>query len=290
MPFTASSTMEDSHKPLFSSAFKRTLGPDGKYTYSFSSLYTQKEGTPSWNEQAPFAVVGETVYADPNWANTADLTQVFERLPEETRNPTLLNRVFEKWIVDCSGAFTKPPTITQCLANAVSVWDSNVPTATVLETEEKDNWSLQWVPTRVHVAVPHFYLYWAPCYKVPESRIPDFAEAGQQEDSKISEFASQDIQCPEKTYTITTNTRQGDWLQEIPELQVPLSEGPALRLSGEEEDPGMIKFRNRVHEARMKAKLARYKAERMAQRFEERYGFYPSEDEDEAQTEADLSD
>ena len=277
-----------STSPFFSSAFKRQQGPDGKYTYNFVSLYTQQEGSSSWNEKAPFSVLGETVYSDPNWANTADLNTVFEKLPEETRNPTLLKSIFEKWIVDCSGAFTKPPTITQCLANTTSIWDSNVPTASVLDDEEKENWILQWVPTRIHVAMPNFYVYWAPRYKVPDSKIPELTdfEGG----DKIAEFdETPTVQNPEKTYTIVPSARQGDWLQEIPELQVPLSDGPALRLSGDEEDPTMIKFRRRLHEARMKAKLARYKAERLAQRFEERYGFYPSENEDEAETEADVS-
>jgi hypothetical protein len=132
--------------------------------------------------------------------------------------------------------------------------------------------------------MPDFLVYWAPCYKlkVPDARIPELTQF----DDKIGDF---ELQQPEKTYTITPSTRQGDWIQEIPELQVPLSDGPALRLAGDEEDPQMIKYRRRVHEARIKAKLARYRAERLAQRFEERYGFYPSEDEDEAQTDAELS-
>lgn len=273
-------------KPYFSSSFKRVAGPDGKPTYNFTTLYTQKQGTQSWNEVAPFSVQGETVYADPEWASEANMEEVFQRLPDGCREPSAIEGVLKRWLLDCSGAFTKPPTLEQCMNNATTICDSNVPTAIVLESEEKEDWILQWIPTRIHVAMPNFYVYWAPCYKqnVPDARIPDLTTF----DDRIADF---DIQQPEKTYTITPSTRQGEWLQEIPELQVPLSDGPALRLAGdEEEDPTMIKYRRRVHEARIKAKLARYRAERLAQRFEERYGFYPSEDDEEAQTEVEGSE
>ena len=284
MSLTASSMAAS--KPYFSSAFKRQLGTDGKYTYTFTSLYTQKEGTSTWNEVAPFSVQGETVYADPQWANEVNMEVVFQRLPELCRDKEVTKKIFESWLADCSGSFTKPPTLQQCITMATAICDSNVPTATVLESEEKDDWILQWIPTRIHVCMPNFYVYWAPCYKLPASRISDFEEEG-----KIPELNELvELQQPEKTYTIIPTARQGDWLQEIPELQVPLSDGPALRLAGDEEDPIMIKFRRRVHEARMKAKLARYRAERLSQRFEERYGFYPSEDEDEAQTEVEGSE
>jgi hypothetical protein len=273
-------------KPYFSSAFNRQRCPDGKYSYNFTTLYTQKEGNPSWNEIAPFSVQGETVYADPAWANEANMEEVFQRLPEECHSSEQVKPIYEQWIVDCSKAFTKPPTIEQCVSKSVSICDSNVPTATVLDSEEKEDWILQWIPTRIQVVMPNFYVYWAPYYKLPASRIPDFEEEG-----KIPELnVVMEVQQPEKTYTIIPNARQGEWLQEIPELQVPLSDGPALRLAGDEEDPTMIKIRRRVHEARIKAKLARYRAERLAQRFEERYGFYPSEDEDEAQTEIEGSE
>jgi hypothetical protein len=284
MSFTACSTMTVD-KPYFSSAFKRLVGSDGKPSYNFTTLYTQKEGSPSWNEVVPFSVQGEIVYADPEWATEANMDQVFQQIPDKCRDAELCKRVFERWLTDCSGAFTKPPTITQCMDASTMMCDSNVPTATVLESEENEDWVLQWIPTRIHVTMPNFYMYWAPCYKskAPDARIPDLTTF----ETKIADF---DIQQPEKTYTITPSTRQGEWLQEIPELQVPISDGPALRLDGDEEDPHMIKYRRRVHEARIKAKLARYRAERLAHRFEERYGFYPSEDDDEAQTEVDGSE
>jgi len=50
------------------------------------------------------------------------------------------------------------------------------------------------------------------------------------------------------------------------------------------------KLRRRIREARIRAKLALYRAERLAHKYEERYGIYPEHDEEEAQTEAEQSD
>ena len=274
--------------PFFSSQFKRQMNPEGRMMYWFQTAYTQTEGSPSWNEKPPLSVEGEIVFGEPGWAEQADTTQLLERLPEETSNPTVLKTVFEQWIQDCSGAFVHPPTVTQCLANVQCICDSNAPTATVLSTEEDKDWVLQWIPTKVKVDKPTFQIYWAPLYKTLNTRIPELEEVS----SKIDEFEeAPELQTPEKTYTILpphAPTRQADWLQEIPDLQVPLSEGPALRLEGEV-DPRMERARQRVREARIRAKLARYKADRLAQRFEDRYGFYPSEDDEEAETEAEMS-
>jgi len=45
------------------------------------------------------------------------------------------------------------------------------------------------------------------------------------------------------------------------------------------------KYRKRIRDARIKAKLARYRAERLCAIYEDKFGYWPSEDEDEAQTE-----
>lgn len=276
--------------PFFSPQFKRQLNPEGRMMYWFQTSYKQTEGSPSWNEIPPLAVEGEIVYSDPNWAENADTTGIFERLPEEVSNPTVLKAVFEHWIQDCSGAFVHPPTLTQCLANVTSIWDSNAPTATLLQSEEDKDWVLQWIPTKIKVDKPLFQVFWSPLYKTLNTRIPERIDI----EGKIEDFDDEpELQGPEKTYTILPTagqTRQGEWLQEIPDLQVPLSEGPALRLESDQDvDPRMERARQRVREARIRAKLARYKAERMAQRFEDRFGFYPSEDDEEAETEAEMS-
>ena len=72
------------------------------------------------------------------------------------------------------------------------------------------------------------------------------------------------------------------WVQDI--SLMPLSDRPALRLEAEL-DSAKERFRRRIRDARLRAKLAKYRAERMAQQFQEKYGVYPIEDSEEAQTE-----
>jgi len=282
--------------PFFSKHFKRQVKPEGQMIYWFQTCYKQTENSASWNEKPPLAVDGEIVYSDSKYLEDANMATILEKLPEETSNPVLLKNVFEQWIQDCSSAFVQSPTVSQCLANTVSVWDSNAQVATVLDSEESKDWILQWIPTRIKVDKPIFQVYWAPSYKIINTPIPILLDIADQTKSVIkigNHSENPDIQSPEKTYTIlpSLTTRQGDWLQEIPDLQVPLSEGPTLRLDNENSsDPVLEKYRRRIHDARIKAKLARYRADRLAQRFEERFGFYPSENEEEAETEADLTE
>jgi hypothetical protein len=162
--------------------------------------------------------------------------------------------------------------------------------------EENELWVLQWIPTRVKVESQRFQIYWAPSYKTKAARIPDLAELGEKE---IVEDGGRDIdlQHPEKVYSITPsspNTRlitaNGTWIpQEVDENSIPLMDEPALRFDTFL-DSQREKYRRRVREARIRAKLARYRAERLAMRYEERFGEYPEEDDEEAQTEAERSD
>jgi hypothetical protein len=82
---------------------------------------------------------------------------------------------------------------------------------------------------------------------------------------------------------------QNEWLQEISDLSIPYSELPTLRLDPNFEQQ-KEKYRRRVRDARIRSKLAKYRAERLAQRYEERFGVYPEEDEEEAQTEAEKTE
>jgi hypothetical protein len=95
--------MTTTENPYFSSSFKRSVTPEGKSTYNFYTLYTQKEGTSSWNEVAPFSVQGDVVYADPGWATTADMEQVFQRLPDACHESNQMKQIFRQWLVECSG-------------------------------------------------------------------------------------------------------------------------------------------------------------------------------------------
>lgn len=229
--------------------------------YWFHSLY--KEAPETKNTRPPFAVDGaETDFTDTD-------VSMFQ-IPEELRNPEHWKPVYEAWIQDCSGAFVKSPTIEQCLANTELIADSNAP----MVTPEKGQWVYQWVPTKIKVDSPKFQMYWAPSFKIPSTPKQEKISI---EDSTIHEVEVQ-------LHPGTTRTYNGDWIQEITDVPLSMADAPPLRLDVDI-DSQREKMRRRVRDARLRAKLAKYRAERMARRYEERFGTYPDEDEEEAQTE-----
>jgi vacuolar-type H+-ATPase subunit H len=72
------------------------------------------------------------------------------------------------------------------------------------------------------------------------------------------------------------------------DLHVPYVDTTTLRLDSELELQ-KEKMRRKVRDARIRAKLSRYRAERIASKFEDKFGFYPEEDIEEAQTEVENS-
>jgi hypothetical protein len=274
-------------KRFFSNTFKRQTAPDGSPMYWFLSCYSQDDTT--HNEKPQLSVDGSMYYSETDQLEDRNNDQVFTVLPEETKNPEVHKKVFETWLRDCSGTFVKPPTLTQCLANTTSIWDSNAPVATINPTEEDSDWVLQWVPTKLKVCMPNFQIYWAPSYKTQSTRIPDIF-------SQIKPIKAEseqiELQQPEKVYTITRlneNPPKDEWIQELTDLSLPYTDSPTLRF-----DPSIDKqkekYRRRVRDARIRVKLARYRAERLAQQYEEKYGNYPEEDQEECQTEVEQSD
>jgi hypothetical protein len=262
---------------FFSPKYKITKDSQGRSIYWFSSQYVPSE----YNERCPLAVDGELFVLDDNCISLNE-TELFQKLPEDTQNPSVLNAVFEQWISDCSGAFVKPPTLERCLTNYEVVWDSNAPVATMTAEEEEESWILQWIPTRIKVDTSKFQIYWAPSYKTKATRIPELAE---QEENAAN--ANDDPPSSPNTRLITAEVNL--WPQEVKHDSLPILDEPALRFDTFL-DTQREKYRRRVREARIRAKLARYRAERLAMRYEERFGEYPEEDDEEAQTEAERSD
>jgi len=252
--------------PYFKSQFKRQNNSNGKYMYWFDTLYTQTDD--NRNEVHPLAIDGLVI--DPQV--TVSKEELL-KAPEEIMNPNIWKKVYTQWIEDCSGAFVKCPTIEQCLAKTESLVDPDASGPSVNPEEEEELWTLQWFPTKLKVDMPVFQIYWAPCYKVLcKSRIP------------LDETV--ELQQPEKTYVVSPpRVNDSEWIQEMADLHVPFADSTTLRL-----DPDLEvqkeRFRKKVRDARIRAKLARYRAERFAIRYEERYGVYPEEDNEEAQTEA----
>lgn len=288
-----------SDTPYFTSVFKRQMGPDNKVEYWFSTLYTQDETNK--NTRPPFSVDGEIIVSETSQLPTKSDEECFATLPEETKNPEVWKRVFERWIIDCGGAFTKPPTLSQCLANCEICWDSHTSVASLHTEEEDSDWILQWIPTKIKVYKSRFYMYWAPCYKTLWSRIPTTI-ATELDEEKIPEDDDNEmeisLQNPEQAYTFhpentrrinVTTTDHVVGLEELTDIPFPLMNSPTLRLTPDY-DAQKEKYRRRVRDARIRAKLAYYRAERLADRFEERFGYYPEEDEDEARTEGEQTE
>jgi hypothetical protein len=280
---------------VFSSTYKRKVGSDQTMEYWFSNLYTQDEITR--NEKPPLGINGEIIYSEDSDIQRASDEQCFGTLPEEVQNPECWKQVLTQWIQDCSGAFQKPPTIERCLANCSMQWDNHAPIATISQSEEESDWILQWIPTSVRVYQSKFTVFWAPCYKILYTRIPETIVLSDETESVCAPKDSYDIevQQPERVYTfVPKNTRHdssesGFNLEECTDIPTSYMDVPALRLETEQ-DEHLSKYRRKVREARLRAKLAHYRAERIAQRFEQRFGYYPEEEGEEVLTEAEQTD
>jgi hypothetical protein len=255
-------------EPYFKSEFKRQSTTTGKYTYWFNTLYTQDDE--NRNEKYPLFVNGINIEPEVNIDKESYYTK-----PDDLDNPLIIKNVYLKWISDCSGAFVKCPSIEQCISKSESVIDSDSSIATIYPEEEDNSWTLQWIPTKIKVDMPKFQIHWSPSYKIPyKSRIV------------IDDEADTNIKTTEKTIELQTHEKpRTDWLQEMADLHVPFVDSSTLRLESELEAQ-KEKHRRKVRDARIRAKLSKYRAEREAVRYEEKYGIYPEEDADEAQTEA----
>jgi len=261
----------------FNHQFKRQSTTPGKYAYIFETLYNQTEA--NQNEVPPLVVDGIDIDSNKLLAR-----EEYFKAPEGLQNPNIWKNVYTTWIADCSGAFVKCPTLEQCLAKTESIVDMNASLAYITSEEDDEMWTLQWIPIRVIVNVPTFTIHWAPSYKV-------LCKSQISLDDIPQPTSSVDIQNPEKTYTILSQrprqyeTKDSEWIQEMADLHVPFADSTTLRL--ETDELQKEKFRRKVRDARIRAKLARYRAERIASKYEEKYGIYPDEDAEEAQTEVD---
>lgn len=227
---------------------------------------------------------------------TDDEVQIFQTLPNECLVDEMIQTVYEQFVEECGKWFQTRPTLDAFRKGLQQIVDTDATIVSLQPNEEDYDWTLLWVPTVIRVSGGRFTIGWAPCYKVKQTKqsrlIPDQEDA---EDSLIPELLGPEL-APRiqegNTRLIRTNPStivRTDWLQEIPENLLPYSDIPALRLDGDFLAQ-REKYRRRVRESRIRAKLARYRAERVAHRFEERFGVYPDEDEEEAQTEAEQTE
>jgi hypothetical protein len=255
----------------FSTVFKKQLTPKSTYKYIFTSHIPLKNES----ERIPFSIL--SVQAPYDAIENGEL-------PDEFENPIRLKAVFDQWLLDCSGCFVKSPTFekfkyeSQVISSSYEIHD-NLPVSHLY-------------PVRIELDMPTFKIFWAISHRTSET--PTARDDKIMIDEDEPELQPEDhtyIQQPDGTRFITTKDGvRSEWLQELNDASLPLSDSPALRLEVDHDEVQREKFRRRVREARIRAKLARYRAERLAQRYEERFGLYPDEDAEEAQTEAEQSD
>jgi hypothetical protein len=281
---------------FFSKQFKREPTADGRYAYWFETAYSPPEDRKY--EPPPLSVEG--VLVGEGVENLADVPDLL-KVPDACSNKEMLQQVLQVWLDNCSSAFMSPPSLDRFLQMAESKAD---PEERVLFTTEEEqanvDWLIQWIPTRICLDRPKITVYWGPCYKSEITRmIPTESDGvSVKEVVEEDEFALQGAEQPYTTQSSTTRliTTQGsvrqaqsEWAQELSDVAIPLSDAPALRLDIDF-TVQREKARKRVREARIRAKLAKYRAERLAQRFEEKYGSWPEEDAEEAQTEVEGSE
>ena len=259
---------------VFQKDFVRTRTKNGM-SYTFKIDHASEDVEELLKDQTSCFVEGETIYNDDD-----DYMKKCNELPEETKNPLRLSTLFTQWLKNCSGVFVRPPTLTQCLANTSSFVDGSTAVVTILPEEEDHDWILVWVPTILRLQSPHFHIGWAPVLKKKSTRIPLLTEF---ETESVTDIHTVKVVQPEVQLALPTRPTTHEWPEELKDLEIPFVNSQTLRLHDVQQE----KMRKRIHEARIRAKLARYRAERLAQQFERKYGVWPEEDQEEAQTEID---
>ena len=200
------------------------------------------------------------------------------KLPEACSQKEVGEFIVKTWFHSCKHFFSKPISFDAVMARTLTHEADPAEAVAALSPEEEENeWFLLWVPTSVVMEKQHITVRWAPTQKkLAESRIEedfsgDTPSIQGAEESQFRVIENQPL-----------NASDAQWIQDVSEL--PFSDRPALRLAVDQE-ASKEKLRRRVRDARLRAKLARYRAERLAMLFQERLGFYPEENGEEVQTE-----
>ena len=279
---------------FFEETFQKERSTTGQWEYIFRHKRVDHDG----QTMIPCSIKGcilPSEQEEGEIVNGSD-EEIFETLPKECFVDEIIQVVYERFAEECGKWFQKRPTQEAFRNGLQQVVDVDATIASLRPNEEDYDWILVWIPTMIRVSGGRFTIGWAPCYKLKQTKesrlIPSQEEAGV---ALIPELQGPELApSPQEgntrlIRTTPSTTVRTDWLQEIPESSLPYSDIPALRLD-DEFLAQREKYRRRVREARIRAKLARYRAERIAHRFEERFGIYPEEDVEEAQTEAEQTE
>ena len=294
MSIPRSRIMATSSSRFFEETYEKEKLPSGQWEYIFRHKRLQNH---NGHELPSIYAMGQLLPSELEEGEIPeeDETRIFMTLPNDCFRDEMIERLYTKFMEDCGKWFQKRPTLETFRNGVHQEVDQDATIASLGPNEEDYDWELGWVPTVIRVSGGRFTVGWAPCYKFRRTKrsrlIPEFEEG----DEMIPDLQGvESVATPQQgntrlIHTTPSTTVRTDWLQEIPESMLPYSDIPALRLD-EEFLAQREKYRRRVREARIRAKLARYRAERLAHRFEERFGVYPDEDEEEAQTEAEQTE
>lgn len=143
------------------------------------------------------------------------------------------------------------------------------------EPPKKDGWyRLKWEPFSMTIKSNDFELIW----KLSDNEEADALIPPEFTDSTTPRAQSPTGPVPEQKTEQVRNIQIHDSL--IPVGDLPLSDLPPLSFGTEDFDPAREETRRRIREARLKVQLAKLKAQRMEQKYYERYGQVPEDSEE----------
>ena len=187
-------------------------------------------------------------------------------MPAQCTNTEYTHPIMTQWLTECVGFFTKPPPLSTCLANVVSMTDPNANAVPLAAEEELKEWIILWKPTRVVIEAPKFILYWAPVDKKENARINE---------EFIFETMEDVLEAKKEDGLETTLEEVHLDLDAMPEADL---EKKSDNFRSAPLNLAQKKDMERVIHAYEKARLAYEKAEEYNERFYKKYGFYAVED------------
>jgi len=173
--------------------------------------------------------------------------------------------IMTQWLTECVGFFTKPPPLSTCLANVISMIDPNASAVPLSAEEEASEWIMCWKPTRVVIEAPKFILYWAPVDKKENTRInEEFIFETLEDEPQVKKEEEPALE--EVSLNLADAMPEADLGKKSDNFR-----SAPLNLAQK-------KDMERVIHSYEKARLAYEKAEEYNERFYKKYGFYAVED------------
>lgn len=188
-------------------------------------------------------------------------------------SPSTTDVIVKEFLEKTKKYFTNPLTPEKVLRHLRQTMES-----TELPKWEVGWYEVTWKPTTFIVKSGEFTLLW---------EITDKKETGPVIPAEFIPPTTPRAQSPvpEQTLQEVRSIQIHDSL--IPVGDLPLSDLPPLSFGTEQQDPAKEEIKRRIREARLKLQLAKLKAQRMEQKYFERYGTPAEETEDSSEFSSD---